>query len=129
MIVACPSCVKRLNVPDEAAGQTGQCPWCKSPFRLPAPKPLAAPATPAVVTVPPIAAIPVPAMAPLTVEPIALRGDGTLYPLAADPQVDPEIQRDNAQILKEAARTADAERRRRKAARRSDLVWSAGRSI
>jgi hypothetical protein len=146
MVVACPSCTKKLNVPDDAAGQTGQCPWCKSPFRLPATPP-AAPATPAVAAFPaaaPTATIPatnsptvavlaalvpeaVPAaMAPLSLEPlvqIATGDDGTLYPLAAEQEHDPDAKRRKAQIWKEAANTAEALHRKRNPAGMSDLVW------
>jgi hypothetical protein len=104
MFVACPSCTKRLNVPDDAAGQTGQCPWCKSPFRLPAPTPPAVPATPPVaaapvlatlVTVPALAAFPVAApmvtlpvtSAPPAPVPVPLVPLASLAPLAPEPPV------------------------------------------
>jgi len=35
MKVACPSCNKPLNVPDEWAGRTARCPFCKAAFTVP----------------------------------------------------------------------------------------------
>jgi hypothetical protein len=136
MLVACPSCTRRLNVPDEAAGQAGQCPWCKSPFRMPAPP--AVPAVPAMAAFP-VAAATIPmAMSPTTVIPVAslsiepvavpivAGGDGAHYPLAADPQDDAETRRRKAKIWRDAAKTADAEHRKRNPAGLSDLVWGFG---
>jgi hypothetical protein len=38
IVVTCPSCRSRFKVSDRFAGQTGPCPKCKSPIRVPTPQ-------------------------------------------------------------------------------------------
>jgi predicted Zn finger-like uncharacterized protein len=55
---ACPSCKAQIEVPDELAGQTGQCPRCQHVFTVPSPQqPKAAPVgktRPGETSIPPI---------------------------------------------------------------------------
>src|SRR5262245_8285228 len=44
MLVTCPECHKRLNVPESAQGKKVRCPGCKNVVAVPATQPAAAPA-------------------------------------------------------------------------------------
>lgn len=39
VLVACPSCSRKLSVPDAAVGRTARCPGCRTQFPIPAPPP------------------------------------------------------------------------------------------
>src|SRR5882762_10036273 len=81
MELLCPSCQKKLTIPDQYAGQLMKCPLCQQTFTAPA-----LPATPAAAMAPP----PPP---PIVMEPLPPppRGDGKAAALMAEEPI-PELQ-------------------------------------